>query len=75
MLTAAEIEFLVGLLTDVAAIDQQLLQTLLMLIFNEERIGSWIYTVFQSYDSETATDMIMNFINSYENTYEPPPSD
>ena len=69
MLTATEIDYLVRILKEVGTTNQQLLQTFLILIYNNDAFASWVLDIFQYCDLQLATEFIIQAINDYESAH------
>ena len=65
MLTPEQMDFLVALLEAVGRQSQRLLQVFLILTYNNEEFGPWVYDIFHHCNTELAADFIMQVINAY----------
>ncbi|MCW7553294.1 hypothetical protein NX722_11725 [Endozoicomonas gorgoniicola] len=65
MLTPEEIDYLVGYLTALGGRSQLLLQTLLIMIYNDSNFGKWLYDIYSHCELDLATDLVVSAIEMY----------
>lgn len=59
------INYLVGFLTEVGSESQVLLQTFLILIYNNNQFSSWVYEIYLYCDGELATEFVYPALEKY----------
>ena len=65
MLTPEEIDYLIGYLTALGGESQLLLQTFLILIYNNSEFGAWVYDIYQNCNYQLAAELISSAIEKY----------